>query len=128
MAKQGLTNKVGSGTAVNVVTTNETIGATVQVSTDNPGANVTLEGNVDLTTGTGVTGVTVQVRRGATVAGAVVGTAEVPAVGASTRVVFPIQVNDQPGEVASQSYILTVTQTGATGNGTINSASLQATY
>lgn len=128
MAKQGLTNKIGSGSAINVPTTTETIAATVQVSTDNAGANVTLEGNLDLTTGTGVTGVTVQVRRGATVAGTVVGSAEVPAAAASTRVVFPIQVNDNPGEVASQSYVLTVTQTAATGNGTINSASLQATY
>lgn len=128
MAKQGLIVKQGSGSGIVVVGVVETIAATVQVSTDNPGAVVVLEGNVDVTTGLTVTALTVQVRRGATIAAPVVGVAEVPAEGASARVVLPLQVADSPGEVASQSYILTVTQVGATGNGTINSASLQATY
>lgn len=128
MSKPGLVNKVGSGSAITVTTTTETIAAQVTVSTDNAGATVTLEGEVDLTTGTGTTAVTVQVRRGSTTAGPVVGSADVPAESAGARVVIPLQQIDSPGEVASQVYSLTVTQTGATGNGTINNATLQATY
>lgn len=128
MVKPGLNNVFGQGTAIPVVTTAETIVAQVQVSTDRPGVGVTLEGEVDITTGASTTAVTVQIRRGATTAGPVVGTADVPAEGAAVRVVIPVQEQDQPGEVASQVYSLTVTQAAATGNGTVNLATLQATY
>lgn len=106
----------------------ETIVCQVQISTDNPGAVVVLEAELDVTTGVGTTAATVQIRRGATTAGPVVGVAEVPAAGASTRVEIPVQVTDTPGEVASQVYSLTYSPTGATGAGTVNGASLQATY
>ena len=128
MAKPGPTVKTGQGSAINVVTVNETILAQVNVSVDNASANILLEGNVDITTGAATTALTVQVRRGATLAGPVVGVAEVPGAGAAARVVVPLQVIDSPGEVAGQVYSLTVTQTAATGNGTVNSASLTATY
>lgn len=128
MTKPGPTVTAGAGAGITVTTTAETVAAQVQVSTDRPGAVVVLEGNIDLTTGTATTAVTVQIRRGGLAGPIVANSPEVPAEGAGVRVVIPLQVSDSPGEVASQVYVLTVTQTAATGNGTINDASLQATY
>lgn len=127
MTKPGLVNKIGQGSAVNMPAATETVLATVQVSTDNPGATVVLEGNVDISTGLSTTAVQLRVYRGG-IGGVIVGESEPPAEGASVRVVVPIQVIDQPGEVASQVYTLTALATSSTGASTCNFASLQATY
>lgn len=112
-----------------VVTTAETIAATLSgVSTSGPSQTVRLQGEVRLTTGTNTTAVTLAVRRGSTVSGPVVGEAtpvQVQAAAGSTEV-LDIEVTDIPGDVASQPYILTVTQTAASANGSILNANLRA--
>jgi hypothetical protein len=95
-------------TNTTVVTTAETIVATTPaISTPSPDTPVTISGVLSMTYGTGTTAVTVQVRRGTTVSGTLVGEANA------------WNVTDTPGDVAGQSYVITVTQTGATANGTV---------
>lgn len=129
MAKPGLNTKNGSGVAVATSNAGETVAATLAgVSPDTPGAVVTLDGTLDITSGLTVTAVTIRIRRGVDATGVLVGTPEVPPIAASTRGTFAIQAVDQPGEVVGQSYVLTVQQTGGTSAGTVNSAVLTATY
>ena len=68
-----------------------------------------------------------RVRRGGLACAQVGVTAQVAA-GAAAAAAIPIQVADVPGEQAGQVYVLTAQQVGATGNGTVTAANLQATY
>lgn len=108
-------------TNVTVTTTTETIVATIDnVSTPRPGCKVRLTGNVQLTTGTATSAVTVRWRRGTAITDTLVGEAnaqQVAAAAGSTEELTHI-VEDEPGEVAKQSYVLTVQQTAATADGT----------
>lgn len=112
-----------------VVTTAETIVATLPgVSTAGPNQTVRLQGELRITTGTNTTGLTLAIRRGSTVAGPVVGEAtvvQVEAAAGSTED-HDIQVTDIPGDVASQPYVLTVTQAAASANGSVLNANLRA--
>lgn len=111
-----------SGT-VNVVTTAETVAlVTPPVSTTFAGDSIDIEGMVDLTAGTGTTAVTLRIRRGNGITGTVVGVAEPDTLAAGNSAALQFQGVDTPGDVAGQVYSLTVQQTGATGNGTINGA------
>lgn len=109
-------------TDVPVVTTTETIAATVVVPSV-PGNNrrVQLSGEVDLTTGTNTTAVTTRWRRGTAITDPVVGEANpsniVAAAGSTERMTQSAE--DTPGDVANQTYILTVQQTAASANGSI---------
>lgn len=114
---------------VSLVTTAETVVATVTVpSTPNPGATVTIEGHCQLTVGTGTTALTPRIRRGG-LTGALVGEGNalgVSGAAGSTEEV-DLTVDDQPGEVVNQVYVLTVAQTGATANGTDVQSEIEAT-
>jgi hypothetical protein len=81
-----------------------------------------------ITTGTATTSIVPRIRRGGA-AGAVVGDATplsiVGAVGATAE--YGNMATDQPGEVASMLYVLTIVQTAATGAGTLLAVMLQAT-
>jgi hypothetical protein len=107
-------------TNTTVVTTAETIVATTPaISTPSPDTPVTISGVLSMTYGTGTTAVTVQVRRGTTVSGTLVGEANAWNVTAGNTSEQTFSVKDTPGDVAGQSYVITVTQTGATANGTV---------
>lgn len=111
-----------SGT-VTLVTTAETVAlVTPPVSTTYSSDSIDIEGKVNVTAGTGTTACVIRCRRGNGVTGTVVGVAETDTLAAGSSESFPIQCVDTPGDVAGQVYSLTISQTGATGNGTVNSA------
>lgn len=112
-----------------ITTTTETVAATVAgVSTPKPGVKVTLTATVQVTAGTGTTALTPRIRRGTDATGTLLGEGNPiqGGVAAGSTSTLTIQVEDTPGEVAGQSYVVTVAQTGASGNGTIVQADLKA--
>lgn len=104
-----------------LVTTAETAALTMLgLYTRGPSDQILFDGQAKVTTGTGVTAVVVTLRRGNGITGAIVGQAEsIPEV-ASTVTEVAWTFVDSPPESANAPYTLTVTQTGATGNGTVN--------
>lgn len=99
------------------------------ISTDTPGATIILEGSIAFLLGATGTEVIVRVRRGTTTAGAEVAKATFNALTAAKSYGLAIQCVDRPeGEVASQSYVLTVENVGATTEGEALQASLTATF
>jgi len=99
-------------------------GITVQA-----GSPVDLIGEVDVTEGATGTAVTLRLRRGADQTGILLATFGPVALAAAARTVLGVQWRDtQNVDVAGQQYVLTMQQTGATVNGTANTASLRADY
>lgn len=110
-------------TDVNPVTTAETIIATIAgVTTPRPGCKVVLFGSTQITIGTNATALTFRWRRGAAITDPLVGEANVvqidTAAGSSEDHVHSVE--DTPGEIAGQTYVLTVQQTAATANATVS--------
>lgn len=111
-----------SGT-VNIVTTTETVAlVTPPVSTTYGSDAIEIEGKLNVTAGTGTTACVLRIRRGNGITGTIVGVAETDTLAAGSSESFPLEGVDTPGDVAGQVYSLTVQQTAATGNGTVNSA------
>lgn len=107
----------------NVVTANETVIQTSPaLSLTYDGDTVAVTGTLDITTGAATTAVTIRCRRGNGIAGTVIGVAEVDTLGAAISAPISFDFVDTPGAVAGQVYSITVQQTAATGNGTINSS------
>lgn len=106
----------------------EFVAATLPVSDAGADQAIDLEGWIHLTTGTATTALTLRIRRGG-IGGAVVlalpPTTIVGPVGSAAE--YGIQAVDQPGDVASVAYVLTVVQVGATAAGVLNAAMLRAT-
>lgn len=103
-----------------IVTTTETILATVVVPSV-PGNNrrVQLTGMAQITTGGSTTALTFRWRRGTAITDPVVGEGnpeQVEAAAGSTEG-HSFMAEDTPGDVANQSYVFTVQQTGAAANG-----------
>ena len=112
-----------SGT-VNVVTTTETVAlVTPPVSTTFGSDAIEIEGMVNLTAGTGTTAAVLRIRRGNGITGTVVRAADTDTIAAGSSESFLVQGVDTPGDVAGQVYSITVQQTAASANGTINGAS-----
>ena len=114
---------------VAVTTTNEIVVATLAgVSAQGPQCSVALRGWVQLTAGTNTTAVTLRIRRGTTTGGTLVGEANAVAGGVTAGATsgLDIETTDSPGEVASQSYVLTVQQTGASADGSALQGCLEA--
>ena len=107
-------NKGDSGAVETVILT------TSPVSTPGPNATVTLSGTIFLTAGTGAASATVQVRRGTTTAGTLVGEAQYITVAAGGYYSVPFVIEDHPGDVAGQEYVVTIQEGGATAAGTVN--------
>lgn len=112
-----------------LVTVAETVVATLSgVSVSRPGQSVRLRGVATVTTGVATTALTLRARRDG-LAGALVGEAivdQVEAAAGSTET-HEIAVTDAaPGEIAGATYVLTVQQTAATGNGSAVHANLHA--
>lgn len=114
---------------VSLVTTAETVVATLTgVSTNQPGQTVALRGNYQITLGTGTTAVTTRIRRDS-VTGTLVGeaNAEQDSTAAGSTEGHSIEVEEvNPGEFSGRTYVLTVQQTAATGNGTVLQSALAA--
>jgi len=117
-------------TDVPLVTTAETVVATLTgVSTPGPGYSVRLHGEAKVTTGTTTTAITLRVRRGSAITDPLVDEAtavQLEAAIGSTEDHDIMAQDDAPGELASQTYVLTVQQTAATANGSAVNAYLRA--
>lgn len=88
------------------------------------GEGLCVSGILNVTAGTGTTAVVVRVREGRGIAGTLVGTAKTHtlAAGASASIPF-CEYDSAVGE--NQIYSVTIQQTGATGNGTVNGGAAQ---
>ena len=102
--------------------TEKVVATLANVSTPGPEAEVNLFGHVNITTGTAATAVVVKVRRGTDTSGTEVGTAETDTLAAGNKESIPFNVVDTPGDIAGESYVVTVTETSATADGTVNYA------
>lgn len=127
MALRTYDNRVTSDQTV--VTTAETVVATISnLATYKPGEPINLRGEVQMTMGTATTAITLRIRRDS-VTGTVVGEGnpeQIETAAGSTED-HDYQTNDVfSGEVANQTYVLTVQQTAATGNGSVLYAYLEA--
>lgn len=91
------------------------------VSTPGPNATVTISGLITGTPGTGATRASVLIYRGTPTAGVYVRQVD-SEVTAGDFYCIPIIGIDQPGELAGQTYTLSIRMTGATALGTIEDA------
>lgn len=111
---------------VTLVTTAETVVATLTGVSTPRRCNVTLEGWLQITLGASTTAVTLRVRRGVDATGALVGEAnpvQISSAAGSTEDHY-VKVQDPGVDLSNATYVLTATQTAATGNGTAVQASL----
>lgn len=112
--------------AQTVVTTTELVIGTVTVLTGVGSAGVWFSGDVQITPGAGTTALTFRLRQ-TNLTGAIVdNTAAVPVTASvATQVPFNLyDLTNAPEQAGGQLYVLTVQQTGATGNGTVNGGHL----
>ena len=115
-------------TDVPVVTVAETaVISTPPISTSLDGDAVVISGSLQVLTGTATTAITIRVRRGVGVAGAVVGDPIAHTIGAAVNADLPFTVVDTPGAVAGQAYTVTYQATAASANATIGSSAVQVT-
>lgn len=105
----------------------ETIVAQLQITTVSADQVVELMGWAKITTNTSTTSIVPRIRR-AVIAGTVVGDATpltiIGAVGSTGE--YGIEATDQPGDVASLLYLLTIVQTAAAAAGTCLAVKLRA--
>lgn len=104
---------------VALVTTAETVVLTIPgVTTRDKSEQVTLLATSVVTAGVGATALTPRLRRGVDATGTLIGEGNAQTAAAGSTYAVAIDGVDTPGEVAGQSYVLTVQQAAATGNGT----------
>lgn len=107
---------------------NETVVATLAgISTVDATEQVTLDAIAQFTLGTTATAVTPRIRRGVDTTGPIVGEGNPVQGAAGNTVAVGLLERDVPGAVAGQSYVLTMQQTAATGNGSSLHSALSAT-
>lgn len=111
-----------------LVTVAETVVATVLgTSTSQQGQSVGIRGKANITLGASTTAVVTRIRRDS-VAGTVVGevqTEQIATAAGSTEDHEIYREESAPGEFAGRTYVMTVSQTAASGNGTVNNASIE---
>jgi hypothetical protein len=99
-------------------TTEGVIATSPAVSTQGAGAKVRLLFSGTIVPGSTQTSVTFKVERGTVAGGTQVGTSQVPVVASGNQIGFSVYVEDIPGDVDGQQYVLTGTQAGGAGNAT----------
>lgn len=112
-----------AASAVTIVTTTETVIATLGPFNENqvaPAQGITFDGNINMTVGTGGTAVTVRVRQGTAITGTLVGVAQVQTATAGNTINLPIGELDPTLIQVNAQYVVTVQQTAASANGTVN--------
>lgn len=110
---------VASGNPVNT-NVETTVYTTRAISSPYPGSVFAIEFSCDVTTGTGTTAIIARIRE-TNAGGTVVATSASIAAAASTVLprLFIAGTDTLPGDVAGQVWVLTITQTGGTGNGSV---------
>lgn len=115
-------------TDVTLVTTAETVVATLTgVSTGQAGQFIDLRGKANITLGASTTAVVMRVRRDS-LTGTVVGevqTEQISSAAGSTEDHEIFRQESNAGEFVGRTYVVTVSQTAASANGTVNNASLE---
>lgn len=117
-----------NASGITLVTTAETVVATSpQIYADANNGRVKIYGHVNITEGAGGTAYVVRVRRGNSISGALVGVAETDTLAAASSETAPFSVEDAGwlNAAGGNQYCVTVQQTAATGNGTVNGADFQ---
>jgi hypothetical protein len=116
-------NHTVAASAVTVPTTTETVLATLGPFNENMAGEfaqgVACDGNINLTAGTGATAVTMRIRRGG-LTGTLIGVASVQTVTAGNVVNIPIAELDPTLVQVGVTYVVTLQQTAASANGTVN--------
>lgn len=113
---------------VAVTTTVDTIVATLTgISTDRADARVDINAWIQLSPGAAATAATLTIRR-TNAAGALVGEANSVVVVAANQIAIGISVQDMPGEVTNQTYVLLVQQAAATADGSVRQSEIEAIY
>ena len=112
-----------------VVTSAETVVTTLSgISSARAGETIRFHGQVSILTGVATTAIILRVRA-TSLAGAIVDepvSAELEAVAGSRETHDLVVVDLAPGELAGATYVLTVEQTAATADGSVQHASLKA--
>lgn len=114
-----------AASAVTIPTTTETVVATLGPFAENqvsPAQGVAFDGNINITTGTGTTSVTVRVRQGTGITGTLVGVAQSQVATAGQTINIPISELDPTLVQPNAQYVVTVQQAAASANGTVNRA------
>lgn len=108
--------------------TTETVVATLpNVDSGGPGATVRLFGTIRAAIGTTGNRLEFRIRRGVDATGVQVGGLLTTSAGAGSEVTVSGAMHDTPaGELANATYVLTAVQTGATANGSVFFAHLEA--
>lgn len=111
-----------------ITTTSETVAATgTTVTENNPGGQgVIVYGVVNVTSGTLTTALVIRVRQNS-LTGSVVGAAQTITTTATNSVSIPFHVLDTATLTGPINYVVTVQQTGASANGTVNFAAIDYT-
>lgn len=111
-----------------LVTTAETVVATLTgTSTNQAGQQVALRGKANITLGTSTTAIVSRIRRDS-LTGTVVGevqTEQISSAAGSTEDHEIYREDVGAGEFSGRTYVMTVSQTAASANGTVNNASLE---
>lgn len=114
-----------SAPATTITTTTETVAASVPAHETNVGSNnqgVVVHGVVQVTTGASTTAIVVKLRLGTnTITGTQIGTSQTSPATASVDNAVPFCFVDATPDDLASGYSITVTQTGAAGNGTVKS-------
>jgi hypothetical protein len=112
-----------------LTTTAETVVATLTgVASQRAGQQVRLHGQVNISTGTATTVVTLRIREDS-LTGTLVDELQADGIAAAVGAGEDHEIvatHTPTGELSGKTYVLTVAQTAATGNGTVNHASLEA--
>lgn len=106
--------------AQTITTTTELDCGTVSTQTNPSGENVVICGTINVTAGAGTTAVVTRVRRGEGITGTVVGIAASHTLAAAAVGTVAFEAVDTAVPNDNQVYSITIQQTGATGNGTVN--------
>jgi hypothetical protein len=109
---------------ISLVTTTETIVATVTpaLTINAPGGEgLSISGFINVLTGTGTTAVVTRVRKGSLVTDTLIDVAQTHTIGAAVSASIPFGALDGAGASATaQNYVVTMQQTAASANGTVN--------
>jgi hypothetical protein len=122
---QGADSQQAVGTTTVVTTTETTAVSTNAVRGPYENCKVSVKAQINITTGTGVTAVVARIRRNASNENVIVQVMNIAA-GASTNVTATIMGADAVPDGRDCIYSVTVVQSAATGNGTIQAANIEA--
>lgn len=110
-----------------LVTTAETVAATCdRVKASKQDLRVALFAFALVTLGAGATAATARVRRGTTASGTLLDEGNAVQGTAGNTILVAVLVDDELSGVVGADYVLTIEQTGATGNGTVVQAGILA--